>query len=248
MKVRAALVPLLVVMIACAPLDSTNQVCRLMPELDSSSVALDQAFKDLADVDPAVLESSLSVLIDTLSSLLDSPPSEIESSLATLDRAYREVRMALVNVEFDGKIAVNDSATVNALSALRRMEVIRANQRLESFVAERCDSDLETPVPPAMGGGTTLPTPIQTPEEAEEYPFVVEDEPSSLTAYGYLLVAGREALIDDAQAECVGRSVSVAAQESGVTDDSSLEALIDRALIQCTTRTATSTISPNGGD
>lgn len=248
MNLRVATVAFSALMIACAPLDSTNQVCRLMPELDSSTVALAVAFQDLAEVDSAVLESSLTVLLDTLNSLLDSPPTEIESSLLALDRAYKEVRVALVNVDFDGKIAVNDAATINALSGLRRSNVIRANQRLELFVEQRCDADLEAPVPPALGDGATLPTPIQTPEETEEYPFVVEDEPSSLRAYGYLLVAGREILIDEVQAECIGRFVSNAALETGSIDDSTLAALVDRALDECTQTPPTSTVSPGAGD
>lgn len=248
MKLKIVLISLVLASAACAPLDSTGQVCRLMPELDSSTVAIAVAFEDLAQVDSAVLESSLSVLIDTLNSLLESPPSEIEDSLLVLDRAYREVRVALINVDFDGKLAVNDAATINALSGLRRSDVIRAFQRLDRFVAERCNADLESPIPPAMGDGTSLPTPIQTPDETEEYPFVVEDEPSALTAYGYLLVAGREIVIDDAQAECVGRSVSNAALESGSTDDSVLDAMIDRALSECTVSSATSTTSAGDGD
>jgi hypothetical protein len=220
-----------------------------MPELDSSTVALDQAFDDLAEVDPAVLESSLEVLIDTFASLLDAPPVEIESSLEVLDRAYREVRLALINVEYEGKIAVNDSATMNALSGLRRSEVLRANGRLETFVEQRCDTELETPVPPALGDGATLPTPMQTPDEVEEYPFVVEDQPSSLTAYGYLLVNGRDVTLDDATAECVGRSVSNAVQEGVAVDDDSLEALVSRALAECTVSSGTSTtITPSTND
>lgn len=232
--------------VGCAPLDSTRQVCRLMPELDSSTVALDRAFGDLAKVDPAVLESSLNVLIDTFSSLLDAPPAEIEEALAVLDRAYREVRLALVNVDFDGKIAVNDLATINALSGLRRSDVIRANDRLETFVEQRCNTELESPVPPALGDGDTLPTPIQTPDEVEEYPFVVEDEPSSLTAYGYLLVSGREVTLDDTQAECVGRTVSNAVQDGVAVDDESMTVLVSRALDKCAGSTATSSTVPVG--
>jgi hypothetical protein len=229
---------------ACAPLDTTEQVCRLMPELDSSTVALDRAFDDLAATDPGVLESSLSVLIDTITSLLDGAPTEIESSLSTLDRSYREVRLALINVDFDGKIAVNDAATTNALSNLRRSDVIRASERLEAFVEERCSTRFDAPIPPALGDGATLPTPIQTPEETDEYPFVVEDEPSSLTAYGFLLVNGRGVTLSDDEAECVGRSVSIAAQDVGNPDDATLDALVSQALSRCQGGASTSTTVP----
>lgn len=218
---------------ACAPLDTTEQVCRLMPELDSSTVALDRAFDDLAATEAAVLESSMSVFIDTVSSLLDNAPTEIESALTTLDRAYREVRLALINVDFDGKIAVNDTATTNSLANLRRADVIRASERLETFVEERCRTQIDSPIPPAMGDGVTLPTPIQTPEEADEYPFVVEDEPSSLTAYGFLLVNGREVVLLDDEAECVGRTVSEAAQGISRPDDDTLDSLVTQALTKC---------------
>jgi len=218
---------------SCAPLDTTEQVCRLMPELSSSTVALDRAFEDLAATEASVIESSLTVLIDTISSILDDAPSEIETSLATLDRAYREVRVALINVGYDGKIAVNDSATAIALSNLRRTDVIRAGERLEVFVDKRCLTTFDSPIPPAMGDGATLPTPIQTPEEADEYPFVVEDEPSSLTAYGYLLVSGRGLSLTDTEAECLGRSVSAAAQEFSNPDDAMLDSLVSEALLNC---------------
>lgn len=249
MKWRA-LAPLLVIgVVACAPLDTTRQVCRLMPELESSTVALDRAFSDLAGTDPAVLESSLGVLIDTVDTLRDDPPADIESSLSVIDRTYREIRVALINVSYDGKIAVNDSTTINALASLRRSEVIRATERLGAFVERRCDTQLNAPIPPALGDGATLPTPIQTPDAVEEYPFVVEDEPSSLTAYGYLVASGRNATIDDAEAECVGRSVSNAVQEGGATDDSVLEELVTRALTDCTvTRAPESTVANGAGD
>ena len=242
---RAALVgaALMVSFTGCAPLDTTEQVCRLMPELDSSTVALDRAFDDLAATEASVLESSMTVLIDTISALLDGAPPEIEGSLTTLDRAYREVRLALVNVDFDGKIAVNDTATNNSLSNLRRADVIRASDRLETFVEERCRTKIESPVPPALGDGATLPTPIQTPEESDEYPYVVEDEPSSLTAYGFLLVSGREVTLTDTEAECVGRTVSEAAQAISSPDDSTLDALVTRALSNCQREAPSSTTS-----
>ena len=214
-----------------------------MPELDSSTVALDRAFDDLAATEASVLESSMTVLIDTISALLDGAPPEIEGSLTTLDRAYREARLALVNVDFDGKIAVNDTATNNSLSNLRRADVIRASDRLETFVEERCRTKIESPVPPALGDGATLPTPIQTPEDSDEYPYVVEDEPSSLMAYGYLLVSGREVTLTDNEAECVGRTVSEAAQSISSPDDSTLDALVTRALSKCQREAPSSTTS-----
>lgn len=218
---------------ACAPLDSTGQVCRLMPELDSSTVALSQAFGDLSTTDAAVLESSLNVLIETIDSLRENPPAAIESSLSTLDRAYREVRVALLNVDYDGAIAVNDLATINALGNLRRGDVIRASASLEKFVESNCRTDFNSPLPSAMANGPTLPTPIGVPGEVEEYPFVVEDEPSSLTAYGYLLVNGRGIELTDQQAECVGRTVSDAAQGISNPDDTTLDALVKQALSKC---------------
>ena len=124
--------------------------------------------------------------------------------------------------------------------------MIRANDRLETFVEQRCNTELESPVPPALGDGDTLPTPIQTPDGVEEYPFVVEDEPSSLTAYGYLLVSGREVTLDDTQAECVGRTVSNAVQDGVAVDDESMTVLVSRALDQCTDSTTTSSTLPAG--
>lgn len=231
----------LILLSACAPLDTTEQVCRLMPELDSSTVALNRAFDDLAATEESVLKSSMNVLIDTISSLLDGAPTEIEGSLTTLDRSYREVRLALMNVGFDGKIAVNDDATNNALASLRRSDVIRASEKLESFVEQQCRTKFDSPIPPAQGDGATLPTPIQTPEEADEYPFVVEDEPSSLAAYGYLLITGRDVTLTNDEATCVGRFVSNAAQGVANLDDVVLENLITQSLMKCRGGATTST-------
>ena len=232
---------------ACAPLDTTEQVCRLMPELDSSTVALNRAFDDLAATEESVLESSMNVLIDTISSLLDGAPTEIEGSLTTLDRAYREVWLALMNVGFDGKIAVNDVATSNALASLRRSDVIRASEKLESFVERQCRTKFDSPIPPAQGDGATLPTPIQTPEEADEYPFVVEDEPSSLAAYGYLLITARDIILTNDEAICVGRFVSDAAQGATNLDDVVLENLVTQSLMKCRGGITTSS-APDGAE
>ena len=240
----------LMLLSACAPLDTTEQVCRLMPELDSSTVALTRAFDDLASTEESVLESSMNVLIDTISSLLDVAPNEIEASLTSLDRSYREVRLALINVGFDGKIAVNDVATSNALASLRRSDVIRASEKLEKFVELECRTNFESPIPPARGDGATLPTPIQTPEEADEYPFVVEDELSSLAAYGYLLITGRDVTLTNDEAICVGRFVSNAAQGAANLDDVVLESLVSQSLMKCrggaTTSTALDGAEPTG--
>jgi hypothetical protein len=225
----------MIVLGACADLESSTRICRLMPELESSSVALDRAFDDLTLVDGSLLQSSLTVLGETLDAMRDGAPTEIADSLDTLDRAYREIAQALANVDFDGKLAINDSASLNAIESLKRSENLRASQRLERFVEERCQRTFDAPVPPQFGSGTTLPTPIQIPEETEEYPFVVEDEESALASYGYVLIADRDLVVDATQAACIGGVVTELSLTVSVPDDESLKRFIDVALERCVT-------------
>ena len=224
---------LLVMTSSCGELESSSRACRLMPELESSAVALDRAFDDLAMVDASLLRSSLTVLRDTLSAMREDSPLEITESLEVLDRAYREVAQALANVDFDGRLAINDAASLNAIEGLKRSENLRASQRLERFVQDRCQRTFDAPVPPQFGGGTTLPIPIQIPEDTEEYPYVVNDEESALASYGYVLVADRELVVDESQATCIGRVVSDLSQNVVAPSDDDLARFVDVALQRC---------------
>jgi hypothetical protein len=222
-----------ILMSSCADLESSSKVCRLMPELESSSVALDRAFDDLAMVDSSLLRSSLTVLGGTLAAMREDAPLAIAESLETLDRAYREVNQALANVDFDGRLAINDGASLNAIDGLKRSENLQASQRLERFVESRCKRSFDAPVPPQFGGGTTLPTPIQTPTDSEEYPFVVNDEESVLASYGYVLVADRGVSVDKVQATCIGRVVGELSLAVTAPDDEDLDRFVDDALERC---------------
>lgn len=243
-----ACVASMTVLMSCAELESSSRICRLMPELESSSVALDLAFDDLSAVDPTLLRSSLAVLGETLSGMLEGAPLEIADSLETLDRAYREISQALANVDFDGRLAINDSASLNAIDSLKRSENLRASRRLENFVEDRCRRAFDAPVPPQFGGGTTLPTPLQLPDNSEEYPFVVDDEDSALASYGYVLVADRGVVVDAVQATCIGRVVTDLGLAVTAPDDKALERYIDIALGRCVAVSNQNTTSTVVGD
>jgi hypothetical protein len=220
-----------------------------MPELQSSSVAVDGAFADLASIDGSVLQSSLAVLGETFSAMRVDAPAEVAASLEVLDRAYREVTQALANVDFDGKLAINDATAIDAIQNLKRSENLRASRVLERFVDLRCKRTYEAPVPPQFGGGSTLPTPILNPEDLEDYPFVVDDEESALAAYGLLLVANLEVSLNYTQAACVGRVVTDLGQSVTRPDDASLVSFVGIALAACAPpSTTTSTSGPITGD
>lgn len=235
----------LITLLGCADLESSDRLCSLMPELQSSAVALDQAFADLSRVDSAVLQSSIEVMVATVESIAEDAPSSIDPSLETIDRAFREVRQALRNVQFDGKIAVNDTAVLNAIDALKRSDYLAASRRLDSYVADECERSYEAPVPPQMGSGTTLPLPIQDSQAPEEYPFVLENESSALAAYGFMLLANRELTASTEQAICVGKVVTDLSQDqvdAGVIelDDLALEKFLDVAIRRCLAQDASS--------
>lgn len=239
----------MVILGSCAELESSSRICRLMPELESSSVALDRAFDDLSTVDPTLLRSSIAVLGETLAAMREDAPLEVADSLETLDRAYREITQALANVDFDGRLAINDSASLNSIESLKRSENLRASRRLENFVEQRCRQAFDAPIPPQFIGGTTLPTPIQLPDGSEEYPFVVDDEDSAFASYGYVLVATREVVVDVDQATCIGRVVTDLGLASGAAaDDDALNQFIDVALARCVTAIGQNTTSTVVGD
>jgi hypothetical protein len=220
------------VLSGCSRADEVSSLCRRAPELESSLVAVNEGLGNLGATSSAVLQSSFAVLLDTLSVMRELPPREVQGSLDTVERAYREVYVALRNVYWDPSLAESDRNVSLSLANLTRNDNVRAIADLEKFVAERCSGDLYASAPRIDGDATTLPSPVPIVDPPEEYGYVFDDEPSAMASYGYLLANSRGVFPTEIEAQCVGKFVTEAAQVS-IFDDDAFGRVVNAAFQVC---------------
>lgn len=220
------------VVTACSTADEISGVCRRSTELESSLVAVNEGLGDLSGTSSAVLQSSFAVLLDTLSVMLELPPRDARADLEVVDRAYREVYLALRNVYWDPSLAETDANVARSVENLSRNDNVRALVDLKEFIAANCARGLNATAPLVAGDATTLPAPEPVVEPPEEYEYLFDDEPSAMASYGYLLTNLRGVTVTDAQAICIGREVTNAAQAT-VFDDPGLDAAVTEAFRAC---------------
>lgn len=216
----------------CSRDEEVSALCRRAPELESSLVAVNEGLAELGTASSVVLQSSFAVLLDTLSVMLEVPPREARADLETVERAYREVSIALRNVYWDTSLAVNDTNVRISLENLSRSDNVAALEDIKEITADLCLEEISSEVPLLDGDSTTLPAPVPVVEPLEEYEFVFDDEPSAMASYGYLIAGGRSVSLTESEATCVGKSVTDAAQNS-VFDDEQFERVVDEAMALC---------------
>lgn len=223
----------LVLVTGCSRTEEISALCRRAPELESSLVAVNDGLAELGSASSVVLQSSFAVLLDTLSVMLEVPPREAKPHLEIVERAYREVSIALRNVYWDMSLAVNDNNVRISLENLSREDNVAALNDLKEVVENLCSSGISTGAPLLAGDATTLPPPEIVVEPLDEYEYLFDDEPSAMASYGYLVASGRSVSISDGEATCVGKAVTDASQ-SAVLTDAEFEAVVDDALESCT--------------
>ena len=216
----------------CSRAEEVSALCRRAPELESSLVAVNEGLAELGTASSVVLQSSFAVLLDTLSVMLEVPPREARADLETVERAYREVSIALRNVYWDTSLAVNDSNVRVSLENLSRSDNVAALDQLKEITADLCSEEISTDAPLLNGDATTLPAPAPVVEPLEEYEFLFDDEPSAMASYGYLIASGRSVSLTESEATCVGKAVTDAAQVA-VFDDEQFERVVDEAMGRC---------------
>jgi hypothetical protein len=109
---------------------------------------------------------------------------------------------------------------------------VKALSGLQNLVGRLCRGEIETAAPLVAGDATTLPAPVIVVEPLEEYAYVFDDEPSAMQSYGFLIANTRSQTVTVAQAECVGKSVTEAAQIM-VIDDDQFDTVVDLAFRGC---------------
>ena len=227
-----ALTGLSLAITGCSRTEEISALCLRSPELESSLVAVNEGLGSLGDASSAVLQSSFAVLLDTLGVMLELPPPDVRGDLETVDRAYREVYVAMRNVYWDPSLAATDANVSRSVENLSRTDNVRALDDLKEFIAEWCARELDATAPLVAGDATTLPAPVPVVEPPEEYEYLFDDEPSALTSYGYLVASTRSVTLTEEQARCVGQSVTEAAQ-TVVLDDPGFEAAVLTAFRRC---------------
>ena len=218
--------------VGCSRSEEISALCLRSSELDSSLVAVNEGLDSLGNTPSAVLQSSFAVLLDTLGVMLELPPPEARGDLETVDRAYREVYIAMRNVYWDPSIAATDANVSRSVENLSRNDNVKALDDLNGFIEDWCAREIDATVPLVSGDATTLPAPVPVVEPLEEYEYVFDDEPSAMASYGYLVASSRSVSLTEEQARCVGQSVTEAAQLT-VFDDPGFEAAVTLAFRQC---------------
>ncbi len=195
-------------------------------------MAVNQGLSDLGSSTSAILQSSLAVLLDTLGVMLEIPPREARTDLEIVERAYREVSLALRNVYWDLSLAANDANVQNALANLSRSDNIRALDDLKDLIEKLCATALSAEAPLFPGDATTLPGPDPVVEPLDEYEYLFDDEPSAMASYGYLIASSRSVALTPTEAVCVGRTVTDVSQ-AAVFDDEQFEKVVEAAFGRC---------------
>lgn len=232
----------------CSRTEEVAALCTRSPELESSLVAVNEGITNLGGTASPVLQSSMAVLLDTLSVMLELPPREARADLETVERAYREVSIALRNVYWDVSVAASDTNVRLALESLSRNDNVQALDDLKGFIETWCARELDTTAPLVAGDATTLPPPAIVVEPLEEYEYLFDDEPSAMESYGYLIAGSRGLVLTPEQARCVGAFVTDAAQVT-VLDDPQFEAAVAEAIRSCRNEpTATETTLADTGE
>lgn len=227
------------VLSGCSRAEEVSALCRRAPELESSLVAVNDGVAELGSASSVVLQSSFAVLLDTLAVMLEVPPREAKSNLETVERAYREVSIALRNVYWDTSLAVNDDNVRISLENLSRADNVSALDDLKDVIANLCASDISSGAPLIAGDATTLPAPLPVVEPLDEYEYLFDDEPSAMASYGYLVASGRSVSLSETEATCVGKAVTDASQSAVLTDEQFAE-VVEDALVFCTASAVTS--------
>ena len=227
---------------ACSRNAEVSALCRRSPELESSLVAVNENLANLGAASSGITQSSLAVLLDTLGVMLELPPREARENLEKVERAYREVSIALRNVYWDLSLAVNDMNVLLSLENLSREDNVRALNDLERVIERLCAKSLDAEAPLFDGNSTTLPPPQVVVEPLEEYEYLFDDEPSAMASYGFLIASGRGVTLTPEQAVCVGSRVTEAAQ-SAILDDNQFESAVSEALSACSTSSSVATIT-----
>jgi hypothetical protein len=233
-RVRATLVVVGVALtlVGCSRTEEISALCLRSPELESSLVAVNEGLGNLGGTPSAVLQSSFAVLLDTLGVMLELPPPDARGNLETVDRAYREVYVAMRNVYWDPSLAATDANVSRSVENLSRNDNVRALDDLNDFIEEWCAREIDATVPLVAGDATTLPAPVPVVEPLDEYEYLFDDEPSAMASYGYLVASARSVSLTEEQARCVGQSVTEAAQLT-VFDDPGFEAVVTLAFREC---------------
>ena len=220
------------VLSSCSRSEEVSSLCLRAPELESSLVAVNEGLESLGTVSSPVLQSSFAVLLDTLGVMLELPPREVRKQLESVDRAYREVSIALRNVYWDTTLATNDRNVQQSLENLSRRDNVQALEGLKESVTMLCSDGISAQAPLVVGDATTLPAPVPVVEPLDEYEFVFDDESSANASYGFLIANSRSVSITVAEAECVGRTITDASQVQ-VLDDEQFDVVVDAAFATC---------------
>jgi hypothetical protein len=229
---RVSLVLALSFVTGCSRDQEVSAFCVRSPELESSLVAVNSALGELGTASSVVLQSSFAVLLDTLSVMLELPPREARGDLEKIERAYRETSVALRSVYWDTTLAASDTNVMLSVANLTRTDNVKALSGLQNLVGRLCRGEIETAAPLVAGDATTLPAPVIVVEPLEEYAYVFDDEPSAMQSYGFLIANTRSQTVTVAQAECVGKTVTEAAQIM-VIDDDQFDTVVDLAFRGC---------------
>ena len=217
-------------------------LCRRVPALESSLLAVRGQIENLSTTSPDGLESSVTGLISLLQDLNEFPPPAVSADVAVLLRAYEELSVTLRNVYWDGTVGSTDPAVASSVANLARSDNAEALAGVRAFVERECESTLPGPVGAPVIDATTLPPPPPVVEPMDEGDRIYDAEESRLRSFGYLIAGSVGMAITSPQALCVGKWVGESFDELGSESDRVYEEAVQNAMQACVFAPATTTV------
>lgn len=220
---------------ACGSLSSASSTCALGPEFESSVVATDVAFDDFSQTTPRQMQSTMSVLLLSLSRMREVAPSSLDGTLATIERAYSEISIALQSISWDTAIADADPLVAQSLQVLSRAETIQAMSDLRDFFRDSCKAELKALPARDATSATTLPTPLTNidPDSFNESSADFDTEQSALRSYGLYVAEQIGETVTNDQAVCLGAALLDVADRATPLNDNDYEAFVLESLQKC---------------
>ena len=217
----------------CGSTGETSAVCGRAPELESSLVAADSAIEQLSAVPARQLQSIFAVLLGSLDTLVEVAPPTVADSFVHVNRQYRELSIALQNVDWEGSVGQSDSAVQAAVANLTRNDNVEALTTVRTFVKNECSLELTQTINKSPGDAVNLPSPSIDPEPQADLNTGFDDENSALRSYGYFVAEQFGLSLDADQGLCVGTSLTDKAFTQGAQTNAQYDNMVVTVFGEC---------------
>ena len=222
-----------ILLTSCSTSARRDALCQRAAGLESEFALVDQSMSNLAVATPAQIENSLRNVVASLASLVDLGPTELKDDFETINDTYDLLTLTLADVDYNGAIALSDSAVNTSLARFTQGEFLRAHKNVLEFVTARCESDLQPGINELDSPNTTLPNPVLATDNAPDLSTGFDNDDSVDAAYGDYVAQQYGLALTNDEALCLGRAMTSSAIKDLAQSEIAYTQLVNDALKEC---------------